>query len=60
MITVDQVGEILGISRSTAYELAHSADFPHMYVGKRILVPRDRFFAWIDQKCEEQKMGSMR
>ena len=51
-LTVPEVGEVLGISRAGAYELVRSEGFPHMKVGTRILVPRDKFLAWIDAQTE--------
>ncbi len=51
-LTVPEVGEVLGISRAGAYELVRSEGFPHMKVGTRILVPRDKFLAWIDEQVE--------
>ena len=35
------VAEALGISRAAAYTLVQSESFPHMRIGKRILVPKD-------------------
>ncbi len=52
MLSVPEVGEVLGISRAGAYELIRSKGFPHMKIGTRILVPKDKFFAWIDQQTE--------
>ena len=51
-LTVPEVAEVLGISRAAAYELVRSKDFPHMKIGTRILVPRDKFLAWIDDQTE--------
>lgn len=47
-LTALEVGEVLGISRAAAYELVRSKGFPHMRIGTRILVPKDKFLAWID------------
>ena len=47
-LTAPEVGEVLGISRASAYELVHSKGFPSMRIGTRILVPKDKFLAWID------------
>ncbi len=47
-LTVPEIGEVLGISRAGAYELIRSKGFPHMKIGTRILVPKDKFLAWID------------
>lgn len=54
-LTVPEVGEVLGISRAAAYELVRSKGFPHIRIGTRILVPRDKFLAWIDQQAEVEE-----
>lgn len=52
MLSVPEVGEVLGISRAGAYELVRSAGFPHIKIGNRVVVPRDKFIAWIDENTE--------
>ena len=52
MLSVPEVAKVLGISRAGAYELVRSASFPHIRIGNRIVVPRDKFIAWIDQQSE--------
>ena len=53
-LTVPEVGEVLGISRAKAYDLARSEGFPSMRIGMRILVPRDKLIRWIDEQTEAQ------
>lgn len=53
-LTVPEVGEALGISRAAAYELVHSKGFPHLKIGSRILVPKDKFIRWIDSQTIEE------
>ena len=53
-LTVPEVGEVLGISRAKAYDLARSEGFPSMRIGTRILVPRDKLIRWIDKQTEVQ------
>ena len=53
-LTVPEVGEVLGISRAKAYDLARSDGFPSMRIGTRILVPRDKLIRWIDKETEAQ------
>ena len=48
MLSVAEVAAELGISRAGAYELARSSGFPALKIGSRIVVPRDKFLAWID------------
>lgn len=51
-LTAPEVGEVLGISRAAAYELVRSRGFPSMRIGTRILVPKDKFIAWINEQVE--------
>lgn len=53
MLSVVQVAEILGISKTSAYELSHTKSFPSMTVGGRIIVPRDKFIEWINLQTEK-------
>ena len=48
MLSVADVAAVLGISRAGAYELARSSGFPALKIGSRIVVPKDKFLAWID------------
>ena len=51
-LSVPGVAEVLGISRAAAYALVRSREFPSLKVGTRILVPKDKFIAWIDEQTE--------
>ncbi len=52
MLTAPEVGEVLGISRAAAYELVRSQGFPRLKIGTRILVPKDKFLAWVEEHTE--------
>lgn len=54
-LTVPEVGEVLGISRAKAYDLARSEGFPSMRIGTRILVPRNKLIRWIDKETEARE-----
>lgn len=50
-MTVMDVADLLGISRAGAYELVKEKGFPKLsVVHGRIIVPRDRFFKWLDSR----------
>ena len=51
-LTAPEVGEVLGISRAAAYELVRSKGFPSIRIGTRILVPKDKLIAWINEQVE--------
>lgn len=46
--TVDEVAALLGIARGVAYESVRSGEIPATRIGRRWLVPRKRFHAWLD------------
>ena len=48
-LTVMDVANLLGISKSSAYELANEQGFPKLkVVAGRTIVPRDRLISWLD------------
>ena len=49
MLSVPELANVLGISRAGAYELVKSKGFPSLTIGSRIIVPRDKLMAWIDE-----------
>ena len=51
-LNATQVAEVLGISRVFAYNLLHQETFPTIVIGKRMLVPKDKFVEWMNQSCE--------
>ena len=51
-LSVPEVAKVLGISRAGAYELVRADSFPKIRIGNRIVVPRDKFIAWIDAQTE--------
>lgn len=38
-LTVEEAADVLGISRSLAYELVRRGDIPSLHLGRRIVVP---------------------
>lgn len=52
-LTVPEVAEILRINITKAYELTHKKDFPSIKMGRRIVVHRDKFLTWMEEKCQE-------
>lgn len=49
-LNADQVAQVLGISRAGAYKLMNSKGFPVLKVGKRLVVPKDKLLAWVEQQ----------
>ena len=55
MLSVPQVADVLGIGRASAYELARSEGFPTITIGSRIVIPKDKFIAWVEEKISEKR-----
>lgn len=54
MLTVADVADVLGIGLAYAYEVVRRQDFPTITLGSRIIVPRDKFIQWIEEKTGEK------
>lgn len=46
--SVDEVATLLGVARGVAYEGVRNGAIPATRVGRRWLIPRRRFHAWLD------------
>ena len=44
----NDIAAVLGISRANAYTLMRAKGFPTIFIGKRMIVPRDKFIEWMD------------
>ena len=51
-LNADTVAKVLGVSISTAYELFHEPGFPTLRVGSRMVVPKEKFVAWVSTQTE--------
>lgn len=49
---VSEIAEILGIGRSSAYNLIRQGNFKIVHVGSSIRVSRKSFDEWLDQQSE--------
>ncbi len=49
-LKADDIAQVLGISRANAYTLMHSENFPTLRIGKRMMVPKDKFLAWMEKQ----------
>jgi len=54
-LCVEHIALALGISRSGAYTLMRSKGFPTIRIGKRMVVPRDKFIKWMDDQTNKAK-----
>jgi predicted DNA-binding transcriptional regulator AlpA len=48
-LNVKDLSSAIGIAPSSCYELMHEKDFPSIRIGKRLVVPRDKFIEWVEK-----------
>lgn len=41
------IAKVLGISKTSAYELVRSKGFPVLKIGSRLVVPKEKFREWV-------------
>ena len=50
IMTVDDVKNVLRVSRPNAYKIVSSDTFPKFYIGKRLLIKKEDFLQWLNQQ----------
>ena len=56
-LTVMDVANLLGISRSSAYELVREDNFPKLKIVQgRTIIPRDRLLEWLDDQARYDEL----
>ena len=48
-LNAETVAKVLGVSPSSGYELMHENGFPALKIGSRIVVPKEKFIAWVEK-----------
>lgn len=51
-LTVDEVAEVMGICRKTAYRLVKEKNLAVRIGKKRLIIPRDRLISWLNGKAD--------
>lgn len=46
--TIQEVCEMLDISRSFAYQMLKEGKIPSVKLGKRVIIPKTKFDTWIE------------
>ena len=54
-LNAEIVGQVLGVSISSAYELMHEKDFPSVRIGNRLIIPKDKFIEWVNTKVKKER-----
>lgn len=49
-LNAETVANLLGVSTTAVYELMHEKDFPVLKIGSRMVVPKEKFKEWVEDK----------
>lgn len=49
-LNAEMIGKLLGISPSSSFELMHEDGFPTLRIGNRMVVPKEKFRQWVEEK----------
>ena len=52
---IPEIAVLLDINVIKAYELAKRKDFPTVRIGRRIVVPKQAFYDWLDDQVQQKK-----
>lgn len=56
-ISVEEAGEILGVSRRSAYRAAETGELPTLRLGRRLLVPTPKLLAMLGLDADRHEPG---
>lgn len=48
--SINELADVLCISKSLAYQIARNRDFPKIKIGKRILIPVEELKKWVSKQ----------
>jgi excisionase family DNA binding protein len=57
VLTIQEAGALLRVSRASAYEAARRGDIPTIRIGRRLLVPRARLMAMLGATAKGETDG---
>lgn len=49
-MTVDEMAQVVGISKPKAYELVHQEGFPVVRIGRRMVIPKEGLSEWLKKQ----------
>ena len=50
-LSAKTVAQVLGISLAGTYELLHREGFLVVKIGSRLVVPKEKFLAWVEEQA---------
>ena len=57
LLRITEAATLLGLGRSTVYELVRTGALPVVRVGKAVRIPQSRLEAWVEQQARNAENG---
>ena len=57
LLRVEEAARVLGIGRSTVYELIGRRELPVIRIGRSTRIPRRRLEDWIERHTDDENAG---
>ena len=51
-LNAEIVAKVLGVSPASSYELMHEVGFPTLWIGNRMVVPKEKFIDWVEEHTQ--------
>ena len=51
---IPEIAVLLDINLIKAYELSKRKDFPAVRIGRRIIVPKQAFYKWLNDQAQQE------
>jgi excisionase family DNA binding protein len=53
LLRLPEVASLLGVGRSTVYEMVQRGDLPAVHVGRAVRIPSAALHRWVEQQTAE-------
>ena len=53
--SIQEAADLLGISRSYAYELVRNGTIPALVLGRKRVIPKEIFITWVNGNMDEER-----
>lgn len=50
--SIQEAADLLGLSKSYTYELVRNGTIPALVLGKKRVIPKEKFHDWVNGKME--------
>lgn len=54
-LNAEIVARLFGVSISSSYELMHEKGFPSLRIGSRLIAPKEKFRAWVEESVGKEE-----